>query len=390
MPKKAIALVLGIRPDVIRASMIIRKLDESSLVDLKFIWSGQHYSDNMKDVFFRELNVRRPDIELNAKGNSDAELVGNIIHLLYNVLDQLRPEATVFLGDTNTVAGCLAPAQLNIPIYHIEGCMRSYDWTMPEEKYRTMIDHLSDVIYAYLPKYRDNGILEGIYPGRIVLTGNPIVDVIEEYFISRRDNEVRNSLLKKYNVSHQHYCVMTCHRRENIDEKKYLQNIVSLAASSKIPTLFFAGYRTQRRLTEFGIQLGNTIHIYDPVGYYDLLYLMESARLVLTDSGTVVEETCILGTPSIQIRFSTERPEVYEVGSSVRFNPRESIDAPRLARVLEDAFGIQPKSWHNPFGDGKSSERIAGDIVSRLGTSSSLGTHDVRFTTSHIERAVRW
>ncbi|MCK5218284.1 UDP-N-acetylglucosamine 2-epimerase, partial [bacterium] len=171
MTKKKLAIVLGIRPDIIRASLILNSLRKNEEFEVVFIWTGQHYSNNLKDVFFRELNVQPPDVELKAGGDTDAEMTSSVISRLYPVLEDIKPEAVVFLGDTNTVMGCLAAAQLNIPIVHIEGCMRSYDWRMPEEKYRTIIDHLADVIYAYFDEYRQQGIAEGISPQRIVVTG---------------------------------------------------------------------------------------------------------------------------------------------------------------------------------------------------------------------------
>ena len=153
MTQKPLALVLGIRPDVIRASILIRELRKAMGRNFLLIWSGQHYSDNLKDVFFRELGVAAPEIELNIQGETDAELSASMINQLSKCLREVDPKLVVFLGDTNTVIGTVAAAQLNIPIVHIEGCMRSYDWRMPEEKYLTVADHLSDRIYAYLPEY---------------------------------------------------------------------------------------------------------------------------------------------------------------------------------------------------------------------------------------------
>ena len=173
-----IAVVLGIRPDVIRASLVLNKLRAQKEIEVTFIWSGQHYSSNLKDVFFQELNVSAPEIELGATGENDSEVSSDVIRKLYPVLEKLNPRAVVFLGDTNTVMGCLAAAQLNIPIVHIEGCMRSYDWRMPEEKCRTVIDHLSDVIYTYFPEFKEQGIREGLNPNSIVVVENLIVDVL--------------------------------------------------------------------------------------------------------------------------------------------------------------------------------------------------------------------
>lgn len=162
--KKKLAFVLGIRPDIIRASLILEKLEDNDQIETTFIWSGQHYSDNLKGIFFRELNVKTPDIDLGAGGETDAEVVSSVIAKLYSALEDLKPDVVVFLGDTNTVIGSISAAMLNIPIVHIEGCMRSYDWRMPEEKYRTTIDHLSDLIYAYFDEYKEQGVREGLNP----------------------------------------------------------------------------------------------------------------------------------------------------------------------------------------------------------------------------------
>ncbi len=381
-------MILGIRPDIIRCSKILKILDGSSEIDLKFIWSGQHYSENMKDVFFSELDIREPDHEVGAKGENDAELVGNIINGLYKVLKNEKPKLALFLGDTNTVAGCISPAQLNIPIFHIEGCMRSYDWKMPEEKYRVMIDHLSDIIYAYLPQYKDKGVLEGIYPERIVVTGNPIVDVIEEFFLSRKENSLYGEFHSRYNVTRNEFIVMTCHRRENIDEEEPLRNIMNLAGMEPYKVLFFAGYRTQRSLKELNIKIPDNVSIFDPIGYKELLYLMDSSSHVLTDSGTIVEESCILGIPTIQARFSTERPEVYDVGSSIRFNPRDHIySQTELKFFIDSVMNIKKNSWKHPFGDGNASVRIASDIKRRI-ANSEISTHSPHFISNHITHSI--
>ena len=179
-----IYLILGIRPDVIRASLLIKKLKDLLPNDFKFIWAGQHYSDNMKDIFFRQLDVPNPDITLNTQTGSDLKYISSLMLELESLFISTRPQAVIFLGDTNTVLGSIAAAAANIPILHIEGCMRSYDWRMPEEKYRTIIDHLSDIIYAYTEEYKSQGISEGLDQRNIIVTGNPIVDVIDHFFKS--------------------------------------------------------------------------------------------------------------------------------------------------------------------------------------------------------------
>ena len=356
-----VALILGIRPDVIRASKIIKLIDEFDEIELDFIWSGQHYSENMKDVFFNQLNVRKPNYEFDIDGESDADIVASTITSLYEHFKDHRYKAVIFLGDTNTVMGSIAAAQHNIPIIHIEGCMRSYDWRMPEEKYRTTIDHLSDRIYAYLDSYKEQGINEGIGESRITVTGNPIVDIIFEnrhLFIQGADllEESINTIVKT-----EDYVVATCHRRENILDGDSLNSIVSLINSVDDRIIFPMGYKTQEQLSKLEIDVSENVHIIDPIGYIEFMYLLENSKYVISDSGTVIEEACILGVPSIQMRKSTERPEVYDVGASVKFDPTRKNDNKKIVSEVMKLVGTK---WENPFGDGTASEKIAQDIKS--------------------------
>ena len=367
-------MVLGIRPDVIRASIMLRELRSRLGNNFKLVWSGQHYSDNLKDVFFRELEILPPEIELNISGDSDAELVSSMISELSKVLVKEEPQAVIFLGDTNTVTGAIAVAQLNIPVIHIEGCMRSYDWRMPEEKYRTVADHLSDYIYAYLPEYKDQGVAEGIPSENIIVNGNPIVDVIEEYFLSgklRMETSEFQTLLKdKYGLIDSQFLVMTCHRRENVENVSALSNIFNLVSSSNIPVVFPAGYRTQKMIKHFGLDLPANLILVDPIGYLELLELLIASHGVLTDSGTIVEEASVLGVPSIQMRTATERPQVYQVGASIKFDPFAEYSA---IDFIERLTSLKGKKWLHPFGDGKSSYRIVDDILNRVHSDSFHG-----------------
>lgn len=374
MNEKPLVLVLGIRPDVIRASILIRELRASLGKNFLLIWSGQHYSENLKDVFFKELGVVKPDIELSIQGETDAELSASMITQLAQCLRKVEPKLVVFLGDTNTVLGTVAAAQLNIPIIHIEGCMRSYDWRMPEEKYRTIADHLSDRIYAYLPEYKEQGLAEGIPSENIIVTGNPIVDVLEEYFLSGKlrmnEEQLADLLVEKYGVEKNKYHVMTCHRRENVEDIHSLTRVLNLAAACKYPVLFAAGYRTQKMIIEFGITLGTNVKLFDPVGYLELLELIIHSAGVLTDSGTIVEEACILGIPTIQMRKATERPEVYVVSSSVKFDPDSNQN---YQETLENFYELRSNSWKHTFGDGKASYRIHDDLISCWGQDRFTG-----------------
>ncbi|SVA52255.1 uncharacterized protein METZ01_LOCUS105109, partial [marine metagenome] len=331
MKKKKLAIILGIRPDVIRASIILNTIREEIEFEVFFIWSGQHYSDNLKDVFFRELNVKPPDIELGAGGETDADVSAAVISKLYPVLKEMQPEAAVFLGDTNTVMGCLSAAQLNIPIVHIEGCMRSYDWRMPEEKYRGTIDHLSDVIYTYFPEYKKQGIDEGLNPNSIVLVQNLIVDVLNAYYFEKKDfydKIASNEFFAQRGIERGEFYLMTCHRRENVHIRESFENILNLLGHTKRKIYFTASYRTQKVLKEYGLSMPENVTMVDPIGYQEMLVLMVNSRGVITDSGTVVEETCVLQIPSLQIRKATERPQVYDAKSSVKFYPTQPNSYP--------------------------------------------------------------
>ena len=386
MNPKPILMVLGIRPDVIRASIMLRELRSRLGSNFKLVWSGQHYSDNLKDVFFRELEILPPEIELNISGDTDADLVSSMISELSKVLVEECPQAVIFLGDTNTVTGAIAAAQLNIPIIHIEGCMRSYDWRMPEEKYRTIADHLSDYIYAYLPEYKKQGTAEGIPSENIIVTGNPIVDVIQEYFLSGKlrmnKSDLQRLLTEKYNVTDSKFLVMTCHRRENVENKIALQRIFDLVSSSALPVLFPAGYRTQKMIKQFNLNLPPNLILVDPIGYLELLELLTASSGVLTDSGTIVEEASVLGVPSIQMRTATERPQVYTCGASIKFDPFEEKAA---MDFIERLLALSGKDWKQPFGDGKASYRIVNDLIERFNSQEFHGHEPRKYEPYSLE-----
>ena len=368
---KDLAIILGIRPDVIRASKILKLLKNQNEIDFDFLWSGQHYSENMKDTFFKQLNVPIPDYEFILDTQNDSTIVSSTIKNLYNHFENHKYKAAVFLGDTNTVMGSIAAAQHNIPIVHIEGCMRSYDWRMPEEKYRTVIDHLSDRIYAYLDSYKKQGLNEGISEKIIKVTGNPIVDIINENFeqfesgLSYLENDIQNIVKSEY-------VLVTCHRRENILNIDSFTNIINLLNSIINKNVIFPmGYKTQEILQNSKLKLNGNIQVIDPIGYLEFMYLLKNSSYVATDSGTVIEEACILGVPSIQMRYSTERPEVYDVKASVKFDPTEAN--PQISKILADVEALN-KNWSNPFGVGDASEIIVKDLI-RLSKNNDFKKH---------------
>jgi len=359
-------------------------LKEQDVAEFTFVWSGQHYSENLKDVFIRDLELPAPDRELGAEGDSDAEVAASVIERLSRLLGETRPDVAVFLGDTNTVMGCIAATQLNIPVVHIEGCMRSYDWRMPEEKYRTVIDHTSDVIYTYFPEYKEQGVREGLNPRNIVVIQNLIVDVLNHYYFERADEYAAltsDEFFHERGIERDAFYLMTCHRRESVEDPTPLKAILDVISYSPWPVYFTASYRTQKRLKEFGLSLPPNVTMVDPIGYRELLALLGTSRGALTDSGTVVEETAVIGVPSLQIRKATERPQVYDCGSSVKFDPARPADYPadELFAKLESLHG---RSWEHGLGDGHASERLVSDLLERVSTDTVRGH---RAEDSHID-----
>ena len=255
----------------------------------------------MKDIFFNQLEVPKPNFEFQVNKSNDSTIVSSTIENLFSHFEAHKYKAAVFLGDTNTVMGSIAAAQHNIPVVHIEGCMRSYDWRMPEEKYRTVIDHLSDRIYAYLESYKLQGLNEGISENVIKVTGNPIVDIINEHsqLFESGSKYLDSNVL---NLSNDKFVLVTCHRRENILNEDSFKKITSLLNSiEENKVIFPMGYKTQEILKNSNISLNNNIKIIDPIGYLEFMYLLKNADYVATDSGTVVEAACILNLSLIHI-----------------------------------------------------------------------------------------
>ncbi len=372
---KKIAFVLGLRPDLIRAALIIKQLEREKDIKTIFIWSGQNYSDNLKGIFFRELGVRKPDIDLKCSGDTDAEITSKLIAKLYPVLEKTQPDAVAFLGDTNTTVGCIAAMQLNIPIIHIEGCWHSYDWRMPEEKYRTLADHMADVIYTYADEYKERGIAEGLNPKNIVVTGHPVIDLLDEYYFSQKkrlDKLTTDKFFASRKLRRNNYLLMTCHRRENVHIPSSFKAIINLVSKSPYPVYFPASYRTQKVIKEMKISLPKNVIMVDPIGYEEILILMTNSKGVITDSGTLNEEACVLGVPCINMRKATERPQVYDTGGCIKFDS-SLPDKYKPGDIYKKLAIVAKRQWRQPFGPKGASQQIAKDIAARLRSNNVRG-----------------
>lgn len=348
-----IAIILGTRPEIIKMSPVIRACEKQNL-DYCIIHTGQHYSYEMDRVFFEELELPQPEYNLDVGSGTHAEQTSKIMIGVERVLKNVKPDIILVEGDTNTVmAGALAAAKLHIKVGHVESGLRSYDRRMPEEINRIVADHVSDYLFAPTEKAKQNLLREGVEEDKIFVTGNTIVDAVYQNLeIAKR----KVNVLKDLELKPKEYFLVTAHRQENVDVKERLKGILKglelIHEEFSMPVVFPIHPRTRRRIREFGLSLDG-VTVNDPLGFLEFLQLEANARLVLTDSGGVQEETCILGVPCVTLRDNTERPETLEVGSNI-------IVGTKREKILEGVKLMFNKenSWENPFGDGRAGEKI--------------------------------
>lgn len=353
--------VLGIRPDFIRMSEVIRRLDAARNVDHVLVHTGQHYSHNMDGIFFEELKLRSPDSNLGVGSGSHAEQVGRGLIEVERVIVKVGPDLCLYLGDTNTAVTAISAAKCNVKVARVEGGMRSFDWRMPEEKNRVIVDHLADYLYAYTHRYKENLLLEGIPGHKVIVVGNPIVDIVALY---RERAAQESTLLPRLGLAPGRFILVTLHREENIDNPDVLGELVRALAEVSfrldMPVYYPMSYRTDKRLREFDLTLSDRVIVSEPVGFIDFLNAEAQAALIVTDSGTVQEEASILRVPCVVPRLSTERPETIECGGCVLAGNRaEDIVAASLEVVGRS------RTWEHRLGDGRASERIVADLCAR-------------------------
>ena len=307
--------ILGTRPEIIRLSCIIAKLDK--LCEHVVVHTGQNYDFNLNDIFFQQLGVRKPDCFLGAKGTF-GEQIGIILTEIEKVLRKERPDKFLVLGDTNSSMAAIMAKRMGIPVYHMEAGNRCYDDRVPEEVNRRIIDHSSDVLLPYTERSRANLLREGIQGERIYVTGNPIYEIIQHH-----DEQIRrSSILEELNLEAQRYFLVTMHREENVDVKERLTGVVTaldkLQKEYDVPIIVSTHPRTKKRMGEFDISAKNEkIHFMPPFGFFEFITLERNSLCVLSDSGTVQEECAIFKVPTVTIRDVTERPETIECGSNM-------------------------------------------------------------------------
>jgi len=308
--------LFGTRPEIIRLSVIVKQLDR--FCEQVLVHTGQNYDENLSDVFFRELDLRQPDLHLGVQAADFAAQVGQIIARSGEVLAKVRPDRLLILGDTNSGLAAVVAARMGIPVYHLEAGNRCYDDRVPEEVNRRVIDHCSTVLMPYTHRSKENLLREGIARERVFVIGNPIYEVLNTYSAQIEASDVLNRL----DVQPGEYFLVTLHRAENVDDptrlEQLLQGLALVADTHQQPMVVSLHPRTADKMRLFGLDpQSERVRLLTPLGFFDFVKLERTARCVLSDSGTVQEECCIFRVPNVTMRDVTERAETIECGSSV-------------------------------------------------------------------------
>lgn len=311
--KLKVMTVVGTRPEIIRLSRVLAKLDRYT--EHLLVHTGQNYDYELNQIFFDELGLRAPNHFLNAVGGTVAETIGNIIARIDPLLEIEKPDAVLVLGDTNSCLAVIAAKRRKIPIFHMEAGNRCFDQRVPEESNRKVVDHLADVNMPYSDIAREYLLREGLPPDRVVKTGSPMGEVLEYY----RPHIDASDVLGRLSLEVEHYFVVSCHREENVDAPEQIGKLAAMLnglAERYLERIIVSTHpRTRKRLDEAGIIFHSCVELMKPLGFPDYVRLQMNARAVLSDSGTISEESSILNFPALNIREAHERPEAMEEGS---------------------------------------------------------------------------
>lgn len=352
------AIVLGTRPEIIKLASVIREC-EARDIEYSVIHTGQHYSENLDRVFFDQLDLPPPDHNLGVGSGSHGEQTAEMIVGIESLVQRIDPDVVLVQGDTNSVlAGAIATSKLDADLGHVEAGLRSFDRSMPEEINRVLADHVADHLFA--PTEESAGLLrrEGIPDERIAVTGNTVVDAVYQ---NRELAAEKSSILDTLGVAEGRFVLMTAHRAENVDDRTRYRGMLRGAANVgrelNCEVVYPIHPRAQDRLEQFGLEVPDPIRLIEPLDYLDFLRLESATAIVLTDSGGVQEEACILGVPCVTMRENTERPETIDVGANVLVG----TDADDVVDGAELMLN-RSNDWENPFGDGTAAEQILASL----------------------------
>lgn len=334
-----VVTIVGTRPEIIRLSRVIALLERHT--DHILVHTGQNYDYELNEIFFEDLGLRRPDHFLHADTTSLGSMLGDVIRGTELVLAAEKPDAALVLGDTNSSIAAIIARRMGVPVYHMEAGNRSYDPNVPEEINRHLVDHVSDYNLVYTEHSRRNLLAEGIHPSRITVTGSPMREVLNSY----ADQIRRSDAVGRLGLADEKYFVASLHREENVDHRgrlvKLISSLEAVAKEYDMPVLMSVHPRTRKRLSQADITLSDRLIMQSPLGFSDYVALQTRAKCVLSDSGTISEESTILGFPAVTLRDAIERPEAVDVGGIIvtGTEPDDVLDCVRLAISFWDAHG---------------------------------------------------
>ncbi|MBS4200596.1 UDP-N-acetylglucosamine 2-epimerase (non-hydrolyzing) [Bacillus sp. FJAT-49732] len=315
MKKLKVMTVVGTRPEIIRLSAVINKLEQSNAIEHILVHTGQNYDYELNEVFFKDFNLKKPDYFLNAATGTAVETIGNILVKIDPIMEEVKPDAFLVLGDTNSCLCAIAAKRRQIPIFHMEAGNRCFDQRVPEETNRKIVDHTADINLTYSDIAREYLLKEGFPSDRIIKTGSPMFEVLN----SRKDDIENSDVIERLNLEEENYFVVSAHREENINsECNFLDLVDSLNAVAekyKMPVIVSTHPRTRNMLEAKGIEFNPLVRTMKPLGFNDYVKLQIKAKAVLSDSGTISEESSILGFRALNIRQAHERPEAMEEAS---------------------------------------------------------------------------
>lgn len=349
MKKLKIITVLGTRPEIIRLSRVLPKID--IYFDHKIVYTNQSYDYELSEIFFKELELRKPDYILDVKSETLAGQIGNILVQTEKILIKEKPDAILVEGDTNSTLFTIIAKRMRIPIFHTEAGNRAFDWDIPEEVNRRIVDHISDFNLAYTEHARRYLLREGIDPSTIFVVGSPYKEILS--YFSKKINS--SNVLKNLKLKPNKYFVVSIHREENVDKRENLNELFQalsvLGKKYKLPVVVSLHPRTKKRLEELGISIDPNLILSKPFGYLAYNKLQKYALCVLSDSGTIQEESAIAGFPAVQVRKSTEKPEAFDTGSIILsgLDKEDIIEAVNIAlsEFKKSKNIVRPKDYED-------------------------------------------
>lgn len=362
MSKIKVVTIVGTRPEIIRLSRLIPKLDEYT--DHIFVHTGQNNDPKLNEVFFDDLELRQPDYFLNVDTSSMGSVMGDTIKKSEELFLKVKPDAVMILGDTNSAVAALVAERMHIPVYHMEAGNRSFDANVPEELNRRMVDHVASFNLPYNDYSLRNLLAEGIHPRTVCVTGSPIKEIYEY----NRGKIAKSKILGELGLKPKEYFLVSVHRQENVDSPERLKLVLNCLAALRdewdLPVLVSTHPRTRKRLEEFGMHDVEGINFHEPFGYIDYNNLQLNAKCVVSDSGTISEESAIVGFPGVSLRDSIERPESLDSGSMIL----TGLDATNLVLGVKAVLGSNNQAIEVPAGYESSdfSERVLRFLISSI------------------------